>query len=142
VGDPTRVPVQSLGSDSNRPYSPPLSDIEEDDVHHIIIETTYDPLSPQNKRFKAPRDNAINNEWTADERLLAEAGKAVKNIDDLRKKVCVLHGVLPQLKLLFILKPQLAMLYSEGVKTSPGAYLRIPMSIIPKYVSSVQRFTY
>ncbi|KAG1779858.1 hypothetical protein EV702DRAFT_934861, partial [Suillus placidus] len=113
VGDLTRVSVQSLGNDLNRPYSPPLSDIEEDDVHHIIIETSYDPLSPQNKRFKAPRDNAVNNEWTATERLLAEAGKTVRSIDDLRKK--------------------LAMLYSEGVKTSPGAYLRIPMSIIPNH---------
>ncbi|KAG2336765.1 hypothetical protein BDR05DRAFT_896288 [Suillus weaverae] len=113
VGDLTRAPVQSLSNGLNRPYSPPLSDIEEDDIQHIIIDTSYDPLSPQNKLFKAPRDKAVNSKWTADERLHAEAGKRVTSIDDLRKK--------------------LAKLYHKGVKKSPDTYLRIPMSIIPNH---------
>jgi len=74
----------------HRPYSPPLSDVEEDDIEHIIIKTSYDPLSPQNKRFKAPRDRAENAVWSANERSCAEAGESMKSIPDLCNKVHVL----------------------------------------------------
>ncbi|KAG2335730.1 hypothetical protein BDR05DRAFT_953861 [Suillus weaverae] len=117
VGDLTRVPVQSLNHKefygSSRPYSPPLSDVEEDEIEHIIIKTSYDPLSPKNKHFKAPRDRDANTKWTAVQRLCAESGERVSSIDALRKK--------------------LAAMYKAGVKKSPESYLRIPMSIIPNH---------
>lgn len=88
-----RVPVQSLNYDvfygSSRPYSPPLSDVEEDETEHIIIKTAYDPLASENKSFKAPRNKADNDTWSADERLRAERGERVRSIDSLQAKVCV-----------------------------------------------------
>ncbi|KAG0696664.1 hypothetical protein DFH29DRAFT_1004387 [Suillus ampliporus] len=68
-----RVPVQSLNHDVfygfSRAYSPPLSDVEEDETDHIVIKTSYNPLALDNKSFKAPRNKAANNIWSADERL-------------------------------------------------------------------------
>ncbi|KAG2140567.1 hypothetical protein DEU56DRAFT_755185 [Suillus clintonianus] len=69
-----RVPVQSLNYDvfygSSHPYSPPLSDVEEDETHHIVIKTLYDLFALKNKSFKAPRNKADNEIWSADERFL------------------------------------------------------------------------
>ena len=115
------------GSD-DRPYSPPLSDVEEDEVQHIVIHTFYDPRSPQNRRFKAPRNRADNAIWSENERARAEVGKKMKSISDLRNKVCayVCDGFIPYMKV------QIECLYHKGVKRSPDAYLRIPMEIIPK----------
>jgi hypothetical protein len=91
VRDLTRVSLQNLNHKeiygSRRPYSPSLSDAEEDKIEHVVIKTSYDPLSPQNKRVKAPRDRDANTEWTAIQRSCAESGERVTSIDDLRKKV-------------------------------------------------------
>jgi hypothetical protein len=87
-----RFPLQKINHDelqgASRPYSPPLSDVDEDVTPHIVIKTSYDPLSPGNKRFKPPRDKAKNTIWSASERSRAEAGERVKSIEDLRNKVC------------------------------------------------------
>jgi hypothetical protein len=89
-----RVPMQSFNHQEflgpHRPYSPPLSDVEEDDIEHIVIHTSYDPLSPENKKVKAPRNRAENVAWSANERSCAEAGERMKSIPDLRNKVRVL----------------------------------------------------
>lgn len=91
--DSGRVPVHTFNHEefygSSRPYSPPLSDVEEDEVEHIIIETSYNPLSSENQRFKAPRNKADNSIWSAKERLSAEAGERVRSIEGLKMKVCV-----------------------------------------------------
>ncbi|KAG1816433.1 uncharacterized protein BJ212DRAFT_1271479, partial [Suillus subaureus] len=112
-----RVPVQSLNHNifysSSHAYSPPLSDVEEDETEHIVIKTSYDPLALGNKSFKAPRNKAANDIWSADERLRAEQGERIRSIDGLRAK--------------------LANLYHNGVKRSPDTYLRIPMEIIPNH---------
>jgi hypothetical protein len=87
-----RFPLQKINHNelqgASRPYSPPLSDVDEDVTLHIVIKTSYDPLSPENKRFKLPRDKAKNTIWSASERSRAEAGERVKSIEDLRNKVC------------------------------------------------------
>jgi len=72
------------------PYSPPLSDVEEDDIEHIVIHTSYDPLSPKNKKVKAPQNRAENVAWSANKRSCAEAGEQVKSIPDLCNKMCVI----------------------------------------------------
>lgn len=115
--DVRRLPLQRLNHDAfygpTRPYSPPLSDVAEDEIEHIVIQTSYDPQAPSNKRFKAPRDKAANAEWSAKERSYAESGERASSINDLRKK--------------------LAGMYRQGVKKLHEAYLRIPMSIVPHH---------
>ncbi|KAG2110804.1 uncharacterized protein F5147DRAFT_772077 [Suillus discolor] len=114
-----RILVQSLNYNvfygSSRPYSPPLSDVEEDKMEHIVIKTLYDPLALDNKSFKTPKNKADNDIWSAEERSRAEAGERVRSIDSLQAK--------------------LATLYRKGVKRSQDAYLRIPMEIIPKCIA-------
>ncbi|OAX31363.1 hypothetical protein K503DRAFT_671843, partial [Rhizopogon vinicolor AM-OR11-026] len=127
------IPLQRFNHDqfyySSRHYSPPLSDIEEDEIEHIIIKTPYDPLAPENMHFKAPRDRAENDIWSAAERSRAKAGERVRSIDGLRKKVCPTCMAI-RLSLLLL---QLADLYHKGVKKSPDSYLVIPMDIIPNH---------
>ncbi|KAG0698797.1 hypothetical protein DFH29DRAFT_877733 [Suillus ampliporus] len=112
-----RVPVHTFNHEefysSSRSYSPPLSDVEEDKVQHIVIKTSYNLLSPENQRFKAPRNKADNSIWSATERSHAEAGEQVRSIEGLKMK--------------------LAKLYHNGVKIMQDVYLRIPMHIIPKH---------
>ncbi|KAG1779161.1 hypothetical protein EV702DRAFT_1195670 [Suillus placidus] len=98
--------------------NPPLSDIEEDKVEHIVIKTSYNLLSPENKRFKAPRNKADNSIWSTKERSHAEAGERVRSIEGLKLK--------------------LAKLYHKGVKITQDAYLRIPMHIIPNHHLELQ----
>ncbi|KAG2158724.1 uncharacterized protein EDB93DRAFT_1245956 [Suillus bovinus] len=85
-----RVPVQSLNYDifygSSHPYSPPLSDVDEDEMEHIIIKTAYNLLASENKSFKTPRNKADNDTWSANERLQAERGERVRSIDSLWAK--------------------------------------------------------
>ncbi|KAG0695859.1 hypothetical protein DFH29DRAFT_1005040 [Suillus ampliporus] len=94
-------------------FHPPLSDVEEDEVQHIVIKTSYNPLSPENQRFKAPWNKADNSIWSATERSHAEAGEQLRSIEGLKMK--------------------LAKLYHNGVKITQDAYLRIPMHIIPNH---------
>ncbi|KAG1760239.1 hypothetical protein EDD22DRAFT_848644 [Suillus occidentalis] len=58
-----------------RPYSPPLSDIEEDEIAHVVIDTAFDPSSAKNKCFKPPRD-----------KLKTFHRNGVKKLPDLRNK--------------------------------------------------------
>jgi hypothetical protein len=92
-GDFNRIPLQKFNHDefyySSRSYSPPLSDVEEDEIEHIVIPTSYDPLAPENMRFKAPRNKGENDVWSVAERSRAEAGERVRSINGLRKKVCI-----------------------------------------------------
>jgi hypothetical protein len=46
-------------------YSPPLSDIKEDEIAHVVIDTVFDPSSAKNKCFKPPRDKVLNTSWSA-----------------------------------------------------------------------------
>jgi hypothetical protein len=135
--DFNRIPLQKFNHDefyySSRPYSPPLSDVEENEIEHIVIETSYDPLAPENTRFKAPRNKGENDVWSAAERSRAEAGERVRSINGLRKKVCITCMV----GRLSLLSLQLADLYCKGVKKSPNSYLVLPMEIIPKCVMSI-----
>ncbi|KAJ8589434.1 hypothetical protein M405DRAFT_717023, partial [Rhizopogon salebrosus TDB-379] len=112
-----RFPLQKINHDelqgASCPYSLPLSDVDEDVIQHIVIKTLYDPLSPENKRFKLLCDKAKNTIWSASERSRAEAGERVKSIEDLRNK--------------------LTKLYRKGVKKSADAYLHISMQIIPNH---------
>ncbi|KAG1846525.1 hypothetical protein C8R48DRAFT_677849 [Suillus tomentosus] len=54
-----KILVQSLNYNvfysSSHPYSPPLSDVEEDETEHIIIKISYDLLALGNKSFKTPK---------------------------------------------------------------------------------------
>ncbi|KAJ8580065.1 hypothetical protein M405DRAFT_891923 [Rhizopogon salebrosus TDB-379] len=90
-----RFPLQKINYDelqgASRPYSPPLSDVNEDVILHIVIKTLYDPLLPENKRFKPPHDKAKNTIWSASERSRAEAGERVKSIEDLCNKIIPNH---------------------------------------------------
>ncbi|KAG0698642.1 hypothetical protein DFH29DRAFT_810112, partial [Suillus ampliporus] len=117
--DSGQVPVHTFNHEefygSSHPYSPPLSDIEEDKVEHIIIKTSYNPLSPENQCFKAPWNKVDNSIWSATERSHAEAGERVRSIEGLKMK--------------------LVKLYHNGINIMQDAYLRIPMHIIPKYSS-------
>ncbi|KAG1879954.1 uncharacterized protein F5891DRAFT_921684, partial [Suillus fuscotomentosus] len=115
--DLDRIQVQALSHEefysSSRPYSPLLSDVEDDEIEHIVIKTSYDPLKPENQRLKAPQNKADNNIWSAKERSRAEAGERVRSIEGLKMK--------------------LAKLYHKGIKRTQDAYLRIPMHIIPNH---------
>ncbi|KAG1854925.1 hypothetical protein DFJ58DRAFT_727663 [Suillus subalutaceus] len=77
--DLQRLPLHTVNHSElygvGRPYSPPLSDIEEDEIAHV------------NKCFKPPRDKVLNTSWSAAERLRAEAGERVKSLEDLRNKL-------------------------------------------------------
>ncbi|KAG1807804.1 uncharacterized protein BJ212DRAFT_1303270 [Suillus subaureus] len=77
--DSGQVPVHTFNNEefygSSHPYSPPLSDVEEDEVEHIIIKTSYNPLSPENQHFKAPWNKVDNIIWSTTERSHAEAGE-------------------------------------------------------------------
>ncbi|KAG1781466.1 hypothetical protein EV702DRAFT_962312, partial [Suillus placidus] len=67
-----RLPLHTVNHSElygvGRPYSPLLSDIEEDEITHIVISTTFDPTSAQNKCFKPSHDKVINIGWSALER--------------------------------------------------------------------------
>lgn len=82
-GDFNRIPLQKFNHDefyySSHSYSPPLSDVEEDEIEHIVILTSYNPLPPESMCFKAPRNKGENNVWSAAERSRAEAGEGVKH---------------------------------------------------------------
>ncbi|KAG1834061.1 hypothetical protein DFJ58DRAFT_627946, partial [Suillus subalutaceus] len=115
--DLQRLPLHTVNHSElygvGRPYSPPLSDIEEDEIAHVVIDTAFDPSSAKNKCFKPPRDKVLNTSWSAAERLRAEAGERVKSLEDLRNK--------------------LKTFYRNGVKKLPGAYLLISMQIMPNH---------
>jgi glyoxylase-like metal-dependent hydrolase (beta-lactamase superfamily II) len=91
--DLQRLPLHTVNHSElygvGRPYSPPLSDIEEDEIAHVVIDTAFDPSSAKNKCFKPPRDKVLNTSWSTAERLQAEAGERVKSLEDLRNKVGV-----------------------------------------------------
>ncbi|KAG1846829.1 hypothetical protein DFJ58DRAFT_843408 [Suillus subalutaceus] len=105
--DLQRLPLHTVN------HIPPLSDIEEDEIAHVVIDTAFDPSSAKNKCFKPPRDKVLNTSWSAAERLRAEAGERVKSLEDLRNK--------------------LKTFYRNGVKKLPGAYLLISMQIMPNH---------
>jgi hypothetical protein len=58
--------------------------------HTRIIETQFDRNAPSNRRFPAPYDQVENNAWTKEERLKAEHGHVVEDLDELEKLVSVL----------------------------------------------------
>ncbi|KAG1851385.1 hypothetical protein F4604DRAFT_1934069 [Suillus subluteus] len=72
--DLQRLPLHTVNHSElygvGRPYSPPLSDIEEDEIMHVVIDTAFDPSSAKNKCFKPP-----------------QAGERVKSLEDLCNKL-------------------------------------------------------
>lgn len=92
-GNLQRLPLHTVNHSElygvGRPYSPPLSDIEEDEIMHVVIDTAFDPSAAKNKCFKPPCDKVLNTSWGAAERSWAEADKRVKSLKDLRNKVGV-----------------------------------------------------
>lgn len=52
-----------------------------------VIQTLYDRKHATNVRFPAKTDRRENVIWTEGERVKAEAGEVVQDIDDLRSKV-------------------------------------------------------
>lgn len=71
-GDLQRLPLHTVNHSElysvGCPYSPPLSDIEKDEIAHIVIDTVFDPLAAKNKCFKPPCDNVLNTSWSTAER--------------------------------------------------------------------------
>jgi hypothetical protein len=54
--DLQRLPLHTVNHTKlysvGRPYSLPLSNIEEDEIAHVVIDTVFDPLAAKNKCFK------------------------------------------------------------------------------------------
>ncbi|KAI9566597.1 hypothetical protein HD554DRAFT_1099195 [Boletus coccyginus] len=81
------------------PYSPPLTDIDEDmDEYplpaapilplgsHCIIATTYDPALPQNKASATSRSQD-NKQWTEDQRNAAGQAIAITDVNNLSDRL-------------------------------------------------------
>ncbi|EGN97242.1 hypothetical protein SERLA73DRAFT_74955 [Serpula lacrymans var. lacrymans S7.3] len=133
AGNPA-IPLHQLGynmlaplehSFLSRPYSPPLTDINEEEdcplpnsypsrflseENTTTIPTSYNHSLAANKVFQAEHDHNANVLWTEKERERAVRGHVATDTNDLRT--------------------QLQSLYQGGVKATCGTYLRIPASVI------------
>ena len=58
--------------------------------HVDVIRTTFDWKHVVNQTFSAKTDRKENSVWTEVERVKAEAGEVVEDMNDLRNKVCEL----------------------------------------------------
>ncbi|KAG2083089.1 uncharacterized protein F5147DRAFT_660271 [Suillus discolor] len=72
-----------------------------------VIQTTFDHEHPDNRKFPAETDQNENIFWTEQERVRAEAGVVIQDLDDLRNK--------------------LDQRYANGSSEDTDTYLRIPM---------------